>query len=434
MTSYGSLEKHIGIISFRLAGTDGVSLETVKWVEALENFGWECFYLAGEFDEDIMDDPTHYILEPLLQFTHPEIHSVYSEAFGYNLTRDPGLTENIHALRGRLKERIYEFVNTFRISTLLVENALTIPLNLSLGMALTEFLAETQVKCIAHHHDFFWERKRFTNNCVNDILYSCYPPNLRNIVHVVINSDARTNLGLRTGIAAALIPNVMPFEREAPKIDDYNRDFRQSMGISDDTLLILQPTRVVQRKGIEHSIELVARLRSKVDKEMVLLISHASGDEGFEYEQRLKEYAQLLSVPTIFENNIITDTRMEKDGQKCYGLSDVYPHADLVTYPSIFEGFGNAFMEAVYFRKMIIVNDYSVYVKDIKPLGFQVVEFNDFISSSTIDTIVQLLNNKEEMAKMVEHNYNVALQHFSYTVLATRLRYVINQLWGNRFG
>ena len=30
-------------------------------------------------------------------------------------------------------------------------------------------------------------------------------------------------------------------------------------------------------------------------------------------------------------------------GEKVYTLTDVYPHADLVTYPSLYEGFGNAF-------------------------------------------------------------------------------------------
>ena len=43
--------------------------------------------------------------------------------------------------------------------------------------------------------------------------------------------------------------------------------------------LLLQPTRVVQRKGIEHAIELVHRLQRKAK----LVISHASGDEGHDY-------------------------------------------------------------------------------------------------------------------------------------------------------
>ena len=44
------------------------------------------------------------------------------------------------------------------------------------------------------------------------------------------------------------------------------------------------------------------------------------------------------------------------EGRKIYTLFDVYPHADLVTYPSHYEGFGNAFLEAIYFGKPVVVN------------------------------------------------------------------------------
>ena len=67
------------------------------------------------------------------------------------------------------------------------------------------------------------------------------------------------------------------------------------------------------------------------------------------------------------------------DGRRRYVLADVYPHADLVTYGSSIEGFGNAFLEAVYYRRPLVVNRYSIYELDIKPRGFRVVEFDGYI-------------------------------------------------------
>ena len=87
----------------------------------------------------------------------------------------------------------------------------------------------------------------------------------------------------------------MHFEVEPPGKDDYNSDIRQALGVEDDELLILQPTRVVQRKGIEHALEMVSRLERKA----AFVISHASGDEGFEYEKRVRDYALLLNVRAI---------------------------------------------------------------------------------------------------------------------------------------
>ena len=71
---------------------------------------------------------------------------------------------------------------------------------------------------------------------------------------------------------------------------------------------------------------------------------------------------------------------MTADGRRVYTLADVYPQADLVTYPSSIEGFGNAFLEAVYHRRPLVVNRYSIYEIDIKPHGFRVVEFDNYVS------------------------------------------------------
>jgi glycosyltransferase involved in cell wall biosynthesis len=295
-------------------------------------------------------------------------------------------------------------------------------------MALTEVIAETNIPTLAHNHDFFWERKRFLHNCVWDILNSCFPPHLDPIHHVVINSSARNQLALRTGIASTLIPNVMEFEKPPPGTDEYNSDVREALGIREDELLILQPTRVVQRKGIEHAIELVARL----DRKARLVISHASGDEGYEYENRVRNYAQLLGVDAIFVSDIIGEHRgLTEDGRKVYSLADVYPHADLVTYPSIFEGFGNAFLEAIHHRKPILVNNYSVYSYDIRPKGFRVIEIDEFITDETIRKTRAVLDNEELRQNMVDMNYELALKYYSYAALEQLLQYIVQSQWGS---
>ena len=429
------IKKNVGCVSFRLAGTDGVSLETSKWVTVLERLGWDCYYLAGELDTP----EERSMLEPILQFKDPTIQEIHNIAFNSLQTRNQDVTVRLHEIRNRIKAILYKFVERFDISMLLAENILTIPLNLPLGMALTEFLAETGMKCVAHHHDFYWERKRFLRNSVTDILHSCYPPNLPNITHTVINTQARYDLAVRTGIVATVIPNVMPFEEAPQGRDEYNSDVREVLGIAEDETFFLQPTRVVQRKGIEHAIELVARLKHHMpESKPRLVISHASGDEGFEYQVRLQEYAELLNVDAIFESERIGEERGTgrvggKDGQKIYSLDDVYPYADIVTYPSIYEGFGNAFLEAVYFGCPIVVNNYSTYSQDIKPLGFDVVEFDNFISKKTIADIADLLQNPKRREEMIKCNYQVALCYFSYQVMETRLRFIINQLWGSTF-
>jgi len=184
---------------------------------------------------------------------------------------------------------------------------------------------------------------------------------------------------------------------------------------------------VVKRKGIEHAIELVHRLGAKAK----LIISHASGDEGHDYERRVREYSKLMKVDTYFVSNIINEQRgLTKNGRKIYTLEDVYPHADLVTYPSTFEGFGNAFLEAIYFCRPIVVNTYSIYSMDIKPKGFSVIEIDGYVSDAAARQTRKVLKDSEYRNKMVKHNYETAKKYYSYSVLRKKLKNLISDCTG----
>ena len=411
------LTHNVGFISTRFAGTDGVSLETTKWANVFQREGFSCFYFAGELDRP---PDCSYLVEEA-NFTHPDIKFIYNHCFGVH-KRDRRITQKIHAIKEKLKDEIYNFIEKFSIDLLVPENSLTIPLNIPLGLAITEVISEIEIPTIAHHHDFFWERQQFLTNAVWEYLNMAFPPHLSSIQHVTINSSGDNQLSLRTGISGTIIPNVMDFENPPPPIDDYAMDVRKALGIEDDELFILQPTRVVKRKGIEHAIELVHRLGKKAK----LVISHASGDEGYDYEQRVKDYSRLLNVNTRFVSNIINEKRgYTKKGRKIYTLEDIYPHADLVTYPSTFEGFGNAFLEAVYFKKPIVVNKYSIYTYDIEPKGFLTIELDGFVTEDAVRKTRDVLENPGLCKNMVEKNYDIAKRCYSYAVLRQKLKNLI---------
>ena len=414
---------NIGFISTRLAGMDGVSLETRKWASVFEEKGVSCFYLAGELDHP--NDRSFLVAEA--HFKHPKIQEIQQACFGVR-ARKLEVTRQIHAMKDYLKEQIYAFIAKYKIDLLIPENVLAIPMNLPLGLAVTEVISESGLYGIAHHHDMFWERKRFLVNGVWEYLNMAFPPHIPSLWHVVINSSARNQLSLRTGISSELIPNIMDFENPPPASDGYADDLRKDLEFEDDEYFILQPTRVVRRKGIEHAIELVNRLGLKAK----LVISHASGDERFGYEKRVRDYAKSMDVKTLFICDIIQEERgTTSDGRKIYSLEDVYPHADLVTYPSSFEGFGNAFLEAIYYRRPLVVNNYSIYATDIKPKGFNVIEFDGYITEETIKITHKILKNPEIASEMAEHNYQLAIQHYSYAVLRRKLLALILDMFGS---
>jgi hypothetical protein len=414
---------NIGFVSTRFKGMDGVSLESSKWAEIFEGFHHSCFWFAGELDKD----PQASMLVPEAFFQHPDNIALSRELFGVQ-TRARTVTDRIYKEKEYLKEKIYAFLERFNIDLLVAENVLAIPMHIPLGVALTEVIAETGVPAIGHHHDFYWERPRFLLNAIPEILDMAFPPDLPSMKHVVINTVAQKDLAAKTGISSHLIYNVIDFDRAKTGIDEYNKNLRADMGFSDQDVLVLQPTRIVSRKGIEQALYLVERLRVP---NLNLLISHSPGDEGQEYFNWIKDTAQRQKVPIHFIYNRLYEERTQTpDGRKVYTLWDVYPHTDLITYPSLYEGFGNAFLEAILFKKPLLVNRYSVYIVDIEPKGFDVVAIDGFLTEKAVRQVEEVLNDPDRRRAMVERNFELGKKYFSYSSLKRGLSALLTSFFG----
>jgi glycosyltransferase involved in cell wall biosynthesis len=402
----------IGFVSTRIAGTDGVTLETYKWYQVLERNGYECYFFAGELDTP----QERSFLEPKAHFEDPEILEIHSACFGKTSRKAP-LSARIQELKDYLKSRLYAFCGQFNIDLLIPENALAIPMNIPLGWAITELVAERGMPAVAHHHDFSWERKRFLINAVQDHLQCSFPPNLRSMRHVVINSEASRQLSYRRGLSNVIVPNVFDFASPPPPPPN-GKLLRDELGFEDDDLFVLQPTRIVPRKWIERAIELVSLLKLSRPR---LVVSHESGDEGALYARRVLEYAQRLGVEVVYIGKEIGSARCFKARRdRKYTMDDIYQNADLVTYPSGYEGFGNAFLEAIYFKKPIVVNRYSIFVEDIEPCGFEVIPFESFVTQEVVDRIKVFLEPKS-LSLAADKNYKLGKSHFSYEVLEKKL-------------
>ena len=415
--------KRFGFVSTRFAGTDGVSLESAKWAEVLWEDRHVSHWYAGLNDRQ----PEISMCVPEAHFGHPEIawinHQIWSRTLRPRL-----VSRRIRAVADYLKGTLYTFVEKFGIDVLVPENALTIPMNLPLGIAITEFIAETGIPTIAHHHDFYWERTRFSISAVEDYLDMAFPCRLPTIAHTVINAAAQEQLSLRKGVGSLVIPNVFEFEKPPPEPDDYSADVREQIGLAPDDIFILQPTRVVPRKGIEHAIKLVSMLD---DPRYKLVISHDAGDEGYEYKHMLEELAREEGVELRFIGDRVSEVRqLDSRGRKLYTLWDLYPHADLVTYPSTYEGFGNALLEAIYFKKPVVINRYSIFVEDIEPKGFKLAVIDGFITRQVIREVERVLTDRAYHDEVVEHNFAVANRFYSYSVLRRSLRTILTNLIG----
>jgi mannosylglucosylglycerate synthase len=194
------------VVSFRLGGSDGVSVEAAKWQRALEDLGFVVRTVAGSGAADhvlpglAMDAP-----EPP---TAGEVGVALAEA-----------------------------------DLVVVENLCSLPLNPPAAGVVATVLRTR--RAVLHHHDLPWQRERFL---------SCPPPaDDPAWVHVTVNDLSRRQLADH-GIAATAIHNV--FESD-PRTGD-RAATRERLGVVDDERLLLQPTRAIPRKNVSGGLALAS--------------------------------------------------------------------------------------------------------------------------------------------------------------------------------
>lgn len=408
----------IGFVATRLAGVDGVSLESRKMVRVLESMGHECFYLAGELDPD---GPSGRV-EPEFSFNELLVKAMHDQAFFYTTKPSGALFDLIFDDADLIRQKIEAFVSDYAIDVLISQNASTIPMNLSLGLAIQEYVVRSRLPTICHHHDFYWERDRFLNAAIQDILDIAFPPRSEPIRHVVISTIMQRRLMSWLGVPSFYLPNVMDYDHPPPPPDEYALSFRAEMGLTADDILIMQPTRIIRRKNIEKAIEIVRKLNNP---RAVLFITGYEGDERGGYGAWLREEADRAGIRYRFIGDRVGPVRSLVEGRKVFSLYDVYHNADLITYPSTYEGFGNAILETIYFRKPFVVHTYPAYAVDIRSCGVQGVEFNHEVTPGMFDDIRQLLTDPGYREEIVSHNYKVAQQHFSLARMQSVLSRVL---------
>jgi glycosyltransferase involved in cell wall biosynthesis len=451
--------KNIGIFHFQVGGTDGVSLEIEKWKHILEEMGHTVHLIGGDLGISqgiLVEEMFHHL---------PESKRLYQNTFSRLSDFDPnGYREELDRMTKELVECFRSVIEEKNINLILAENIWCVAANPAVAPALEIVRQEFGIPAVAHNHDFYWERREgFSLTCAAavELADKYLPPHDPEIKHSVINSLAGKELLDRKGIPSVVVPNVFDFKTSAWEVDDYNRDLRSEVGLDEGDIVLLQATRIVSRKGIELAIDFAKALNTpkrrsvfqerglhdgrpftKETRIVLVLAGYARDDVMSTYKQKLIDKAERGGVELLCIEDRVGADRSTREDQKIYSLWDTYPAADLVTYPSLWEGWGNQLLEAVKAKLPFLLFEYPVYKKDIKDKDFQVISLgdqvldydgkglarvDDRVIEEAADQAVDLLTDAVLRQGVVDHNYRVAQEHFSLDSLRLYLEPLFTQ-------
>ncbi len=452
--------KTIGIFHYKVGGTDGVSLEIDKWKQVLEEMGHTVHLCAGDLGTvrgTLIEEMYHHRpdAERLNYNTFCQLRDYADEA---------AYKAELLRLAEAIERKLRAFVGEKGINFLIPQNVWSVAASPSVAIALARVMRDLQLPALAHSHDFYWERTggvALTCATAIELADKYLPPRDPLARHVVINSLAQRELAERKGIEASVVPNTFDFDAPPWQSDDYNQDFRARIGLEENDLLILQATRIVQRKGIELAVDFVKALDSPErraclrqrglfdgrsfddDCRIVLVLAGYSEDPTGRYLTLLKHKIERAGIDALFIGDLVGGRRQTREGQKIYSLWDTYVFADFVTYPSLWEGWGNQFLEALRARLPLMLFEYPVYRADIGGKGFRVVSVGSEIQGrddlglvqveqslieAAADRAVELLTDAELRRQTVEHNFQVGRQHYSLGALQGYLSRLMEHL------
>ncbi len=363
------------LVSFRLGGPDGVSVQAATWGRALERLGYRIRRVAG----DLADGPRPG------DVVLPGLAVAAATAPGPDGQRPAGaVATSPAALAGALAD----------CDVVVVENLLALPLNVAAAAALTAALGRLleagTARVLLHHHDLAWQRPETEHVTV-------LPPRLPGATHIAINDFSRAELAAR-GFEAVTVRNA--FDLDAPT---GNRDAaRAALGVGDKDVLVLQPTRAIARKNIPAALELAEALAGLGLMGRVVYWLPGPAEDG--YAPVLERLVSEAGVPVALTPPAALPGTM----------ADAYAACDLVVFPSTGgEGFGQPVIESVWARRPLAVAGYPA-LDEILALGFR------FLPVSDPAAVAAALASPDE--SLFDANLALARAHFSLDALTLRLQ------------
>ena len=182
---------------------------------------------------------------------------------------------------------------------------------------------------------------------------------------------------------------------------------RAALGVAEDELLQLQPTRAIERKGLPDAVSLADGL------DATLWIT-GPVEEGYDDSFR--------ALVARARGRVI-----HRWPPGAWTMDDAYAACDYVSFPSHVEGFGLPMIEGAQHAKLLVARTYPV-ARDFARAGLRWIDVD---SPSCVDDTRSFLNlTAPERADWLAHNQQVAAEWFSTDAARARLAAVLDSLIG----
>jgi len=497
--THRAFKKHIAkgtaFINYYLA-IDGVTIENIKYAIALRKIfpsikiHWIQDHIDSRQTHFAQDQITHDI-KGIDGFDHwPPYLKLFHEKLERGSATYNELIVTIWKETLYIIKELLTYFNKNEITNMFITNVGCNPGQIALTLAIVIISEKLGMPVLSSNHDFYWEggsapslRKKkgprdhfFKNYEVGElfsIIQQLYPWDSDKWMQVNINHLQTKHCIKRRGVN----PNTLMEITTSVEIEDYSRitdkqrkiilrklnllllytplkkkikDYAkpillsvQKQTFNEETIIFLQPTRIIKRKRIERDILLFKQLLGKKTflkhlstRNCIFVITGPIATGNLPYcEMIIKEWKSLIdSLPLTVQKRLAIafafgkiknksfDTNVKKNDMT---ISEAYEIANFVLLPSKTEGRGLPLLESSAAYTPIIASRYvpiTVYKHVVgehlpKVEQIQTIEFPERINGAFVERIIQYLLDDALLKETTTQNRKVVQERFHFSNL-----------------
>lgn len=359
---------NVCVVSHRLGGFDGVSIEAGKWVGALRSLGIRVTRAAGCFEDSEPGDVL--------------VVGMWADRPG----EDPPPVD--HATIARLC-RSHDL--------LILDNAGSLWSAPRATAAWEQHALDAGIPTLVRHHDVIWQDLAHLR-CPRRDPAEMLPLHDPNHLHIVINQRTRKDFVERwPALARAEAIETVRNHIDTEELARGDRtSTRASLGVRPDEIVLAHPARVEsKRKNIPGAVRFSLSLADKISRPVRYWLTDPSPATSESVQHALTQAPGLIRglVPR---------------------QADLYAAADVVLLPSIWEGWGLPVTEAAAAGKLIVAGPYPI-LDEIRELGVTVYE------PSQIGKIADYLTGERPATELLRNNRRAVKDHLDLRRLPSTL-------------
>ncbi|HEX4361972.1 MAG TPA: glycosyltransferase [Pseudonocardia sp.] len=358
-----TISGRVCVVSHRLGGYDGVSVEAAKWEAGFQALGWEVTRAAGFFVDHRATDVV--------------IAGMWADRPG----GDPPPVDH---------RTIQHVVGSHDL--LVLDNAGSLWSAPKASLAWESHALAAGVPTILRHHD-----PPFQGTPLRPITDGSVPLHDVRHLHVVINRFTYGQFDERwPELPGAGALRVAHNRVDVDELATGDRDrTRAELGVDRREILLAHPARADERKNVPGAVEFALELADRVDRPVRYWLTDPAAPLPDSLQRALDR------APGLIRGHVARQ-------------ADLYAAADVVLLPSAWEGWGLPVVEAAAARRIVVAGPYPM-LEEIRGFGLRVHD------PAEVDTVAALLEDRQKAAELLESNRAAVREHCDLRFLPAEL-------------